>query len=107
VPAWRIDLPPHVAEVVRHLPPEVKRGVKSTLRAIADHPDTGEPLRGNLEGLWKFRVRRYRIVYAIDRRARVIRVFAVGHRRGIYEAVAELVRRRPGSRGAGNLPDGA
>jgi mRNA interferase RelE/StbE len=117
VAAWRIDLPPHVAEVVRHLPPEIKRGVKGALRAVAGHPETGEPLRGDLEGLWKFRVRRYRIVYAIDRRARVIRVFAVGHRRGIYEAVADLVltakiargtaRRRPGSRGAGKLPDGA
>jgi mRNA interferase RelE/StbE len=107
VPAWRIDLPPHVAEVVRHLPPEVKRGVKGALRAVAGQPETGEPLRGDLEGLWKFRVRRYRIVYAVDRRARVIRVFAVGHRRGIYEAVAELAHRRPGSRGAGKLPDGA
>jgi mRNA interferase RelE/StbE len=107
VPAWRIDLPPHVAEVVRHLPPEVKRGVKGALCAVAGQPETGEPLRGDLEGLWKFRVRRYRIVYAIDRRARMIRVFAVDHRRGIYEAVAELVHRRPGSRGAGKLPDGA
>ena len=107
MPAWRIDLPPHVAEVVRHLPPEVKRGVKGTLRAVAGHPEMGEPLRGDLEGLWKFRVRRYRIVYAINRRARVIRVFAVGHRRGIYEAVAELVRRRPSSAGTGRLPDGA
>ena len=106
MPVWRIDLPPHVAEVVRHLPPEVKRGVKGAHRAVAANPATGEPLRGDLKGLWKFRVRRYRVVYALDRRARVVRVFAVGHRRGIYEAVAELVRRRPGSAGAGHLPDG-
>jgi len=45
-----------------------------------------------LEGLWKYRVRRFRIVYAIDRRNRVLRVFAVGHRRTIYEVVAALVR---------------
>ena len=84
----------------------MKRGVEGALRAVATHPATGEPLRGNLKGLWKFRVRRYRVVYALDRRARVVRVFAVGHRRGIYEAVAELVRRRHGSARAGDLPDG-
>jgi mRNA interferase RelE/StbE len=57
----------------------------------------GEPLRGDLEGLMKFRVRRYRLVYAVERRERVIRVFAVGHRRGIYELVAARMRQRPRS----------
>ena len=91
--AWRIDLPPHVAEVVRHLPPEVKQAVKAALRSIAIEPATGEPLRGEVEGLRKFRVRRYRLVYAVDRRQHVIRIFAVGHRRGIYEEVSERLRR--------------
>ena len=92
MPAWRIDIPPHVAEVIRHLPPEIKRGVKAALRAVAANPAIGEPLRGDLETLWKYRVRRYRLIYAADRPDRVIRVFAVGHRRGIYEEVTERVR---------------
>ena len=102
---WRVDVPPHVADVIRHLPPEIKRGVKATLRALAADPGTGEQFRGDLQGLWKFRVRRYRLVYAVARRERVIRVFAVGHRRGIYEEVSERVRRRRGSAGAGGLPE--
>lgn len=69
--------------------------VKAALRAIAVDPSIGGPLRGDLEGLWKFRVRRYRLVYAVDRRARVIRIFAVGHRRGIYDEVSERLRRPP------------
>jgi mRNA interferase RelE/StbE len=97
VRAWRIDFPPHVAEVVRHLPPEVKQAVKAALRSLAVEPATGERLRGELEGLWKFRVRRFRLVYAVDRRQRVIRILAVGHRRGIYEEVAERRRRPPPS----------
>jgi mRNA interferase RelE/StbE len=52
-------------------------------------------LRGELDGLWKFRVRRYRLVYAVDRRQRVIRIFAVGHRRGICDEVAGRMRRPP------------
>jgi len=93
VRVFRIDVPPHVPEVVRHLPPEVKRGVKAALRAVAEDPAIGEPLRRELAGLWKFRVRRYRLVYEVDRDARVVRVVAVGHRRGIYDEVVARVRR--------------
>jgi len=53
----------------------------------------------------KFRVRRYRLVYAVERRERAIRVFAVGHRRGIYEQVAAQTRRRPRSMRASDRPD--
>lgn len=86
--AWRLAVPPHVAEVVRHLPPDVKHAVKAALRGLAREPELGELLQGDLEGLRKFRVRRYRIVYALDRRRRVIQIFAVGHRRGVYEEAA-------------------
>lgn len=92
---WRIEIPPHVAEVIRHLPPEVKQGVQAALRAVAADPSIGDPLRGDLDGLWKYRARRYRLVYAVDRRHRVVRIFAVGHRRGIYEEIAARVRQRP------------
>ena len=64
MPVWRIDVPPYVAEVIRHLPPEIKRGVKAALRAVAEDPSLGEPLRRDLEGLRKYRVRRYRLVSA-------------------------------------------
>lgn len=76
-----------MAGVTRHLPPDVKRGVKAALRALSLDPDRGTPLVRELEGLWKYRVRRFRIVYEPDRRARVLRVVAVGHRRGIYDVV--------------------
>jgi hypothetical protein len=35
-------IPPHVAEVIRHLPPEVKRGVKGAIRALARDPNLGD-----------------------------------------------------------------
>jgi mRNA interferase RelE/StbE len=93
-----------VAEVIRHLPPEVKRGVKAALRAVAADPTIGQPLRGDLQGLMKFRVRRYRLVYAVERRQRAIRVFAVGHRRGIYEQIAAQTRPRARSVRASDRP---
>jgi mRNA interferase RelE/StbE len=94
VPAYELKIPPHVAEIIRHLPPDLKHAIKGALQALRRDPALGEPLLRELEGLWKYRVRRFRIVYSVDRGKRVVRVFAVGHRRTIYETVAALVRVR-------------
>ena len=89
----RPDIPPHVAEVIRHLPPDLKHSIKQALRALCSDPFSGEPLLRELAGLRKYRVRRFRIVYCIDRERRLLRIFAVGHRREIYEQVADQLRR--------------
>ncbi len=90
---FRPDLPPHVAEIVRRLPPDVKRSVKQALRTLSENPQAGEPLRGQLHGLWRYRARRFRIVYAADRSNRVLRIYAVAHRRFVYEELAEALRK--------------
>jgi mRNA interferase RelE/StbE len=91
---FRPDIPPHVAEVIRSLHPDLKRSIKSAVRAIAVDPECGNPLLRELDGLWKYRVRRFRIVYAIDRKTRVIRLMAIGHRRDVYEELTERLRRK-------------
>ena len=91
--AYRPDIPPHVAEIVRHSPPELKRDIKQTLRSLSADPFAGTPLIGELSGLWRIKVRRFRIIYELDRKARVIRVFAIGHRREVYEELADRLRR--------------
>ncbi|WP_454062592.1 type II toxin-antitoxin system RelE family toxin [Candidatus Nitrospira salsa] len=90
--SFQLDIPPHIAEIIRRLPPDIKRSIKSAVRTLCSTPTEGEPLVKELEGLWKYRVRRFRIVYAIDRKRKVIRIFAIGHRRSIYEEVTEQVR---------------
>jgi mRNA interferase RelE/StbE len=94
---FAVNIPPDVAEIIRHLPPDLKRGVRAALRALSIDPHGGSPLVRELEGKWRYRVRRYRIVYEIDTRGRALRVVAVGHRRQIYEELA--VRLRPRSEG--------
>lgn len=89
---YRPDIPPHVAEIVRHLPPELKRGIKQALRSLSSDPFAGAPLLGELTGLWRIKVRRFRIVYELDRKARLIRIFAIGHRREVYEEIANRLR---------------
>jgi mRNA-degrading endonuclease RelE of RelBE toxin-antitoxin system len=41
---FELDIPPHVAEVLRHLAPDIKRPVKAALRAIGADPSIGAPL---------------------------------------------------------------
>jgi len=93
----KLNIPPDVADVISHLSPDLKRGVREALRALSRKPDEGVPLVRELDGKWRYRVRRYRIVYEIDSRARTLRVVAIGHRRHIYEQVA--ARLRPPSSG--------
>ena len=89
---FRPDIPPHVAEVIRALHPDLKRSIKAAVRGIATDQECGEPLKRELNGLWNYRVRRFRIVYAIDRKAHVIRLLAVGHRQSIYEDLTARLR---------------
>jgi mRNA interferase RelE/StbE len=89
---YRPDIPPHVAGFVRHLPPDVKRSIKQALRSLSADPFAGTPLIRELSGLWKYKVRRFRIIYALDRKGRVIRIFAIGHRREVYEELADRLR---------------
>ncbi len=89
---YQLDIPPQVAEVLRHVPPDLKQSIKSALRLLSTNPQSGTPLVKKLDGYWKYRVNRFRIVYAIAERTKVLRIVAIGHRRGIYEEVAKLIK---------------
>jgi mRNA interferase RelE/StbE len=86
---FRADIPPQVSKAIRHLSPDLKLSIKAAVRALCVNPNEGAPLVKELEGLWKYRVRRFRIIYAIDRRRKVMRFMAIGHRRSVYEEVTE------------------
>lgn len=45
----------------------------------------GEPLKGDLAGLWRYRVGDYRILCDIRDQEVVVLVLSVGHRRRIYQ----------------------
>ena len=95
---YRLVIGPGPAEVIRALPPEIKRSVRNALRALGDDPSLGMPLRGELQGLWRYRVRRFRVVYDVQRAKRTLRILAVGHRASIYDRLGEDRRRTRGRR---------
>lgn len=59
------------AVLVRHLSPDLKRAIKQAFRVLSVDPFAGTPLIGGLSGLWRIRVRRFRIVYEPDRKKRI------------------------------------
>lgn len=92
---FRPDIPSHVADVIRSLHLDLKPPIKSAVRAIAANPECGEPLKRELDGLRKYRVRRFRIVYGVDQKRRIIRLMAVGHRQSVYyEELTERIRQK-------------
>jgi mRNA interferase RelE/StbE len=99
VTGFRASIPPEVAEVIRHLPPDLKRSIKAAIRAIAENPLLGDILVKELDGFSKYRVKRFRIVYAVHGKQREVRLFAVGHRRTIYEEAVAQRRGKGGIKG--------
>ncbi|MDH5739334.1 MAG: type II toxin-antitoxin system RelE/ParE family toxin [Nitrospira sp.] len=51
---------------------------------LAAHSECGELLKRELGGLRKYRVRRFRIAYAINQKKRIIRLMAVDYRRSMH-----------------------
>jgi mRNA interferase RelE/StbE len=85
---WRVDFDRSAARDLRKLGHEGQRLVLSYLRkriATAENPRRfGQPLTGDLRGLWRYRVADYRIVAAIEEHRLVVLVVSVGHRREVY-----------------------
>src|SRR3989442_15130710 len=77
---------------VRPLPPDVKRRVRAAIDELKADPTRAEPLGGELSGLLRARIGRYRVVYQAT--ANTVEVVAVGPRRTIYVDLERLRRGR-------------
>ena len=82
---YQIRAPETIREAITHFPPMLKQEIKEAFRFLSREPYDGEPLKWDLEGKRKFRIGHYRIIYEIQVSERAIEIFAVGHRRDIYE----------------------
>ena len=90
---YQIDILPPAEYALRHLPPAIKRDAKQALRILREDPHAGEPLERELRGLWKYRIRAFRVVYRIKADQRLIQVLGVGPRGTIYDLIRSIVHR--------------
>jgi mRNA interferase RelE/StbE len=64
--------------------------IKAVRKKLTAEPEKyGQPLKGNLKGLWKLRVGQYRVIYMIKKKDVVVYVAKVGFRRNeeVYKEV--------------------
>lgn len=64
---------------------EVREYLNTRIRRCADPTRFGKPLRGSRHGLWRYRVRDWRIVCKLEKSVLTVVVIAVGHRSTVYD----------------------
>lgn len=63
----------------------IKNWVIKNLVDCEDPRQHGKALKGNLKGVWRYRVGDYRLFAIIKENIVTIEIFEVGHRREVYE----------------------
>ncbi len=63
----------------------IKNWVIKNLVNTADPRLHGKALKGNLNGIWRYRVGDYRLLATIKKDIITIYIFEIGHRREIYK----------------------
>jgi mRNA interferase RelE/StbE len=67
------------------LPEDIKDKALTAVDEILKNPYSGIKLRGELEGRWRWRVGKYRIIYMIEGDSQLVVFLDVGLRKAIYE----------------------
>ncbi len=86
--AWTVEIDTFAEKQLRKLDRPVQKRLLDWLLDRIDGCKNprhfGEPLRGDLAGLWRYRVGDYRIICEIQDEQLVVLALAIGHRREIY-----------------------
>lgn len=85
----KLKVPERIVSLIRKMHPDLKKRVRLAFDEILSRPDSGKPLKKDLQGMRSYRVGRFRIIYRVTR---VIEVVAIGPRRSIYAATLLLLK---------------
>lgn len=64
---------------------EIIAYLDTRIKGTADPTQFGKPLRGDLKGFWRYRVRDYRLLCRLEKQVLIVVIVAVGHRSTVYE----------------------
>jgi mRNA interferase RelE/StbE len=88
MPSYRVVAKPSVEKDLRSVPAVVQARVLASIEALGEDPcPEGSVKLVGTQGLYRIRVGQYRVVYAVDRGARLVTVHYVRHRREVYRAL--------------------
>ncbi len=69
---------------IKNLSKELKQRIKNALLLLKEEPLKGETLLGKYEGLRRWRVGNFRIIYEYITKKKSILIIKIGHRREVY-----------------------
>lgn len=82
---YTVVIAPWAKKQIDNLPEYVKQRIAAVLLdVISIHPFSGKALKGELAGLYSYRVGDYRIIYDVVKHRLIIQVIKVMHRREAY-----------------------
>jgi mRNA interferase RelE/StbE len=86
--AWTVEISDVAERQLRRLDRPVQKRLLDWLddriEGCKNPRHFGEPLKGDLAGLWRYRVGDYRLICEIQDERLVVLALAVGHRREVY-----------------------
>lgn len=86
---WTVEWDDRAARELRKLDRQIQKEILAYFRkrvATAEDPRRlGRPLSADLAGLWRYRVRDYRLICNIEDGRLVVLVLHVGHRKNVYK----------------------
>ena len=86
---WRVELEEDAKRDLLSLGAAAAHTITKYLRARLATPNDprrfGQPLRGDLHGLWRYRVADYRVLARVEDKRLVVLVVRIGHRKDVYD----------------------
>jgi len=90
-----VKLTPTALKMFNRLHPTIKKQLKSILTELYENPYLGKELRNELINFRSLKMKRYRAIYQLDEENQEAIIFALGHRRDIYEIATKLATNNP------------
>ena len=85
--AWTVEVSDFAEKQLRKLDKPIQKRLldwlEDRIEGCKNPRHFGEPLRGEMAGLWRYRIGDYRVICEIQDQQLVVLALAVGHRRGI------------------------
>lgn len=87
--SWAYSFEAGALKELKKLGPQAARVILGFLdervESAEDPRAFGKPLKGDLKGLWRYRVADYRLICSIQDQRLLVLVLKVGHRRDVYD----------------------
>ena len=81
----KIHLSQKASRDIRKLDRRYQKAIARSFSILANNPQQGKSLVGDLKGYYSYRIGKIRVVYSLNRDQRIIEVKAIGLRKEIYK----------------------